>query len=98
MKKAKKRVFAVIVTVVFVLFMLASTCGGGTGGTNVQTPGVDESDIVKITADGHIIKVQSDGLSIVKTIVEQHSGTVAVKNVDNGGASFIISLPNLLWR
>jgi signal transduction histidine kinase len=33
------------------------------------------------------------GLSIVKSIVEQHGGSVRVRNIENGGASFIITLP-----
>jgi len=33
------------------------------------------------------------GLSIVKSIVEQHHGSIAAKNTENGGAMFIITLP-----
>ncbi|MCX6549759.1 MAG: HAMP domain-containing sensor histidine kinase [Acidobacteria bacterium] len=33
------------------------------------------------------------GLSIVKAIVERHSGTVTARNCDGGGAEFVIDLP-----
>jgi len=37
--------------------------------------------------------VHGIGLSIVKSIVEQHQGSVMAKNKTNGGAEFIITLP-----
>jgi len=33
------------------------------------------------------------GLSIVKSIVEQHNGNIAAKNTESGGAKFIVTLP-----
>ena len=36
------------------------------------------------------------GLTIVKTIIERHNGTIEAKNGPTGGAQFIITLPHIV--
>ncbi|WP_346889987.1 ATP-binding protein [Clostridium sp. UBA1056] len=38
------------------------------------------------------------GLSLVKSIVENHSGKIYVKSIVNGGSEFIVELPNILSK
>ncbi len=38
------------------------------------------------------------GLSLVKSIVDNHGGKIYVKNVVNGGSEFVVELPNILSK
>ncbi len=38
------------------------------------------------------------GLSLVKSIVENHGGKTYVKSIVNGGSEFIVELPNILSK
>lgn len=71
MKKKLILGLCLIALLSLVLFVVA--CGGGgsyedSSSTNVQVEGIDEPDIVKVTADGYIFKVQSDGFTVSKAL------------------------------
>jgi nitrogen fixation/metabolism regulation signal transduction histidine kinase len=57
--------------------------------------GIDEDLLPHLFEPYKTTKTQGGGLglAIVKRIVEEHQGNVVGKNNENGGASFIISLP-----
>jgi uncharacterized secreted protein with C-terminal beta-propeller domain len=70
-----KNIFCILL-IVIAMTVIAFACSGNAGGappegdaseTNNQTAGVDESDIVKVTACGYIFKAQSDGVTVTKT-------------------------------
>lgn len=65
----KNRVKAVTVTVIIMLLaffcVLLTACSVVPDG-NQQEEGVAEPDIIKVTDDGHIIKLQHDGMTVVK--------------------------------
>lgn len=64
-KLRKVLVAAAALTVIALSTMLFAACSV-VGDDNEQEPGVLEPDIVKVTDDGHIIKLQSDGMTATK--------------------------------
>ena len=59
-------------------------------------PGISEEDMVHIFEPFYTSKKKIGmgvGLSICLSIIEDHNGTIAVKNSENGGAEFKIELP-----
>jgi len=75
--------------------------GSGTGGRPVEIritdtgDGIDEESLGKIFDPLFTTKTYGIGfgLSIVKSIVEKHSGTVRVSSEDGGGTTFTLRLP-----
>lgn len=76
MKKSKK-IFFIFILLFVTLCLMAVGCSSkatppndaaapnnDASQTNNQTAGVDESDIVKVTADGYIFKAQKDGITV----------------------------------
>ena len=58
-------------------------------------PGIQQSPMEKIFEDGETTKMDGFGigLSIAKSIVTEHGGTIGVENLRGGGASFKITIP-----
>ena len=63
----------IFIMLIFAISLIATSCSsnksdpnGDASQTNNQTAGIDESDIVKVTADGFIFKAQSDGITVTK--------------------------------
>lgn len=88
-QKNKKSILCVAVVFMFlcVLTVFALACGSYEDGSN-QVPGVAEPDIVKITTDGYIIKLQKDGMTVTKTddgqltVVKRKKSPRAQKPID----------------
>ena len=80
-KKLFKFMLSVLIAVMAVAGMVACAGGPANGGTNVQEVGVDEGDIIKISEDGTIFTLQSDGVVVTKPqngtpyIVDYHEET-----------------------
>lgn len=84
---------------------------GGTQGITVRLDRVQDSVVVDVRDDGPGISQEDMphlferfysrrggtgvGLSVVKGIVEQHEGTIAVHSVDGEGTRFTVELPSL---
>lgn len=76
MSKIKRLIcICIFVMLIFAIPIIATACknskiedttGEGASQTNNQTAGIDESDIVKVTADGYIFKAQTDGITVTK--------------------------------
>lgn len=103
--KSKKLKIIAALTVVIVLVTacaaILTACSGGGGenvnssGTNVQIEGIDEADIVKVTDDGYIFKVQSDGVTISKA-QDGHVELVKKAAFENFGAKEMFLFNDIL--
>ncbi|GLC24756.1 sensor histidine kinase [Roseisolibacter agri] len=65
-----------------------------------QGPGVPRADrarlwqpFVRLGGAGHNAGGSGIGLSVVRSLVEQHGGTVAVEDAPGGGARFVVVIP-----
>jgi signal transduction histidine kinase len=79
------------------LIVVQVECAAGTYSVSVkdQGPGFPDGDLSKLFDSFFSTKATGMGLglSIARTIVEAHGGTIRAENAPGGGAVFYVSLP-----